>query len=160
MGKIKIKCQIRDLKSEVTCYVIVVDMSYNLLFGRTWIHRNSILPSTLHQVMKYADERERVRTLITVKHPFKVIENYFTNSLLYQDPLELADDPTPEDHNSDNETDTKQEPEEECLWEINPLVTNVDKLNFNNTANVEGEWFINENLDLTYFSALASILYR
>jgi len=31
-----------------------------------------------------------------------------------------------------------------------------DKLNFNNTANIEGEWFINENLDLTYLSALNS----
>ena len=56
MGKIKLKCQIGDLKSEVTCYVIDADTSYNLLLGRLWIHRNSIVPSTLHQVMKYIDE--------------------------------------------------------------------------------------------------------
>ena len=31
MGKIKLKCQIGDLKSEVTCYVIDVDTSYNLI---------------------------------------------------------------------------------------------------------------------------------
>ena len=31
----------------------------------------------------------------------------------------------------------------------------IDKLDFNTTANVEGEWFINEDLDLTYFSAFA-----
>jgi len=55
MGKIKLKCQIRDLKSEVTCYVIDADTSYNLLLGRPWIHRNSIVPSTLYQVMKYID---------------------------------------------------------------------------------------------------------
>ena len=30
-----------------------------------------------------------------------------------------------------------------------------DKLNFNNTVNAEGEWFINEDLDLPYFSVLA-----
>jgi len=29
--------------------------------------------------MKYADERERVRTLIAEKHPFKGVENYFTS---------------------------------------------------------------------------------
>ena len=98
--------------------------------------------------------------LIAKQHPFKGVENYFTDSLLYQDPLELAEDPTPEDLDSGNEADTEPKLEEECLWEINPLVTNVDKLNFNNTANVEGEWFINENLDLAYFSTLASILYR
>ena len=38
--------------------------------------------------------------------------------------------------------------------ELKSLVTSVDKLDFNNTANVEGEWYINENLDLTYFSVL------
>ena len=34
VGKIKLKCQIGDLKSEVTCYVIDADTSYNLLLGR------------------------------------------------------------------------------------------------------------------------------
>ena len=33
MGKIKLSCQIRDLKSEVTCYVIDANISYNLLLG-------------------------------------------------------------------------------------------------------------------------------
>ena len=49
------------------------------------------------------------------------------------------------------------EPEEdEYLWEINPLVTSIDKLDFDTTANIEGKWFINEDLDLAYFSALDS----
>ena len=83
MGKIKLRCQIRDLKFEVTYYVIDVETSYNLLLGRLWIHRNSIVPSTLHQVMKYVDEDENVRTLIAERHLFKGVENYFTDSLLY-----------------------------------------------------------------------------
>jgi len=60
MGKIKLKCQIRDLRFEMTCYVIDADSSYNLLLGRPMIHRNSIVPSTLHQVMKYIDEDGKV----------------------------------------------------------------------------------------------------
>jgi len=32
----------------------------------------------------------------------------------------------------------------------------VDRIDFNNIANVEGEWFINEYLDLAYLSVLAS----
>ena len=84
MGKIKLKCQIGDLKSEVTCYVIDIDISYNLLLGWPWIHRNFILLPTLHQVIKYADEWERVRTLIVEKYPFKGVENYFTDSLPHQ----------------------------------------------------------------------------
>jgi len=89
MGKIKLG----DLRSEVMCYVIDTDTSYNLLLGRPWIHRNSIIPSTLHQVMKYIDGSEKVRTLIAERHPFKGVENYFTDSLLYQDSLEMNKNP-------------------------------------------------------------------
>jgi len=39
--------------------------------------------------------------------------------------------------------------------ENNPLVTSADKLDFNTTINVEGEWFINEDLNLVYFSVFA-----
>jgi len=55
--------------------------------------------------MKYTNERGRVRTLTTEKHSFKGVENYFTNSLLYQDSLELTEDPTPEDHDFGNEAE-------------------------------------------------------
>jgi len=88
MGKIKLKCQIGNLRSEVMCYVIDADTLYNLLLGRPWIHRNSIVPSTLHQVMKYVDGDEKVRMLIADRHLFKRVEKYFTDSLLYQDSLE------------------------------------------------------------------------
>ena len=77
MGKIKIKYQIKDLRFEVTCYVIDADTSYNLLLGRSWIHRNFIILFTLHQVMKYIDEHENMRMLIAERHPFKRVENFF-----------------------------------------------------------------------------------
>jgi len=32
----------------------------------------------------------------------------------------------------------------------------IDELDFNTTANVESEWVISENLNLTYFSAFPS----
>ena len=47
-GKIRLRCQIGDLKSEVMYYVIDADMSYNLLLRRPCIHTNWIVPSTLH----------------------------------------------------------------------------------------------------------------
>src|SRR3954465_8138617 len=52
MGKIKLRCQIEDLKTEVTVYVIDADTSYNLLLGRPWIHKNhrSIHSSPGHEV--------------------------------------------------------------------------------------------------------------
>src|SRR3954471_9473059 len=84
IGKIKLRCQIGDLKSEVTVYVIDADTSYNLLLGRPWIHKNHIALSTLHQVMKYVDDQGQVYTLVAEQHPFKGVENYFTDALLYQ----------------------------------------------------------------------------
>src|SRR4051812_44770527 len=90
IGKIKLCCQIRDLKTEVTVYVIDADTSYNLLLGRPGIHRNHIVPSTLHQVMKYVDAQGQVRTLITEQRPFKGVENYCTDALLYQEAHEVV----------------------------------------------------------------------
>jgi len=157
MGKIKLRYHSGDLKSEVTCFAIDADTSYNLLLGRPWIHRNAIIPSTLHQVMKYVGRDEKVRTLIAERHPFKGDENYCTYSLLYQDSLEVDENPHPEELDSGNEADT--EPEEgEYLWKINSLVMRIDKLDVDTTADVKGEWFMNKDLDLAYFFAFASDL--
>jgi len=92
--------------------------------------------------MKYVDEDEKVIMFIAKRHPFKGIENYFTGSLLYEDSLETDENSHPKEPDSGNEADTAPK-EEECLWKINSLVTSIDKLDFNITANVEGEWFIN-----------------
>jgi len=88
--------------------------------------------------MKYVDKDGKVRTLLAERHPFKGVENYFTDSFLCQDSLETDENSHPEELDSGNEADTEPE-EEECLWEINLLVTSIDKLGFNTTANVEGE---------------------
>ena len=93
-----------------------------------------------------------MQTLIAERHPFKGVENYFTDSLLYQDSVEV---PQPDEPDSGNEADTEPE-KEECLWELEPLVTSSDKLDVNNTADDVGGWYINEKLDLAYFSACAS----
>ena len=156
MGKIKLKCQIGDLTFKVKCYVIDADTLYNLLLGWPWIHLNSIIPSTLHQVMKYVDRDGKVWTLIAKRHSFKGVKNYFTDSFLYQDSPEADENPQPEKPDSGNEADVEPEAEEECLWELNPLVISINKLDVNNTANDVGEWYINEDFDLAYFSVFAS----
>jgi len=42
------------------------------------------------------------------------------------------------------------------MWELNPLVMSINKLDVNNNADDVAEWYINEKLDLTYFSVFAS----
>lgn len=39
-----IRCQIGDLKIEVTCYVIDADTSYNILLEHPLIHANMVVP--------------------------------------------------------------------------------------------------------------------
>ena len=88
--------------------------------------------------MKYIGEDEKVRTLIVERHPFKGVENYFTDSLLYQDPLEADENPHPEELDSGNEADTEPK-EDKCLWKINLLITSIGKLDSDTTADIEGE---------------------
>jgi len=83
LGKIHLWCQIGDLKSEVTCYAIDADTSYNLLLGRSWIHANWIITSTLQQCFKYVDNTVMLRIVFANIQPFKGVENYFIDSLLY-----------------------------------------------------------------------------
>ena len=50
-------------------------------------------PSSPLLSIKSVDEDGKVRTLIAERHPFKGVENYFTDSLLYQDSLETDENP-------------------------------------------------------------------
>src|SRR3954470_17503669 len=121
MGKIKLRSQIGDLKTEETVYVIDVDTSYNLLLGRPWIHKNHIVPSTLHQVMKYVDAQGQVRTLVAKQHLFKGVENYFTDALLYQDVHEVVAQQK-EELELSNEANRESAPESDDgseEWELN-----------------------------------------
>lgn len=59
-------------------------MSYNILLGCPCIHANMLVPLTLHQCIKYCDEYGEVYTLVADKQPFKGMENYFMNAMLYE----------------------------------------------------------------------------
>ena len=41
------------------------------------------------------------------------------------------------------------------MWELDPLVTDINKLDVDNTTDDVGVWYINEELDLAYFSVFA-----
>lgn len=86
IGKIHIKCQLSNLETEVMCHVIDAHMSYNILLQQLWIHANLIVPSTLYQCFTYVC---RVKTVYTEKQLFERLENYFTNSILYQKEYEI-----------------------------------------------------------------------
>jgi len=53
--------------------------------------------------------------LIAEKHPFKGVENYFIDSLLYQDSLKTTENTSSEDPDSGSKADAEPELEKECL---------------------------------------------
>ena len=53
--------------------------------------------------------------MIAKRYPFKGVENYFTDSHLYQDSPETGENPKSEELDSGNEADVEPEVEE-CLW--------------------------------------------
>jgi hypothetical protein len=54
IGKIHIQIEIGELNSSALCHIIKAKTFYNLLLGRTWLHENSVVPSTWHQYLSIA----------------------------------------------------------------------------------------------------------
>ncbi|MBY3556128.1 retroviral-like aspartic protease, partial [Modestobacter lapidis] len=85
IGKIRFKLQIGDLISEVTVYAIKTPSCYNILLGRPWIHENGVVPSTLHQCIKFVGDDGLIHRVFADKKPFKGKEVHFADSQMYKD---------------------------------------------------------------------------
>jgi len=136
------------------CYIIDADTSYNLLLGRPWIHNNWIVPSTLHQCFKYVTV---VQMVFAEMQPFKGVENYFTDSLLYQENNELVKQPLPNDIDSGNKTDSESEEDALATFSMEPIVAYLDDPDCNNSTESKGEWVLNENVDFDYSLCLKDV---
>jgi len=134
----------------VTCYVIDADTSYNLLLGRPWIHANWIVPSTLHQCFKYVEDDTTVRTVFAEKHPFKGVENYFTDALLYQEVDKTLEESSPDDDDSGNEADSESEADMPAILVSKPVIACFNNPQCNTLSEDEGEWVINDNISFDY----------
>ncbi|KAI5348893.1 hypothetical protein L3X38_001780 [Prunus dulcis] len=79
MGIIKIELVIGDLKSNTLFHVIDAKTSYNLLFGRPWVHENGKVPSTLHQCSKFY--RGGVKKSLGKVKPFTEAKSHFADGI-------------------------------------------------------------------------------
>ena len=94
IGKIKFKLQIGDLISEVTLYAIKTPSCYNILLGRPWIHENGVIPSTLHECIKFVGDDGLMHRVFADKKPIKGKEVHFADSQMYKDEKEEKDEKT------------------------------------------------------------------
>jgi len=149
LGKIRLHCRIGSLKSEMTCYVIDADTSYNLLLGRPWIHANWIIPSNLHQCFKYVEDDVIVRTVFAEKKPFKGVKNYFTDALLYQKVSETSKDSLPDNNDSGNKADSESEGDTPATLVGEPIIAYFNP-QYNTPFEDENEWVINDTISFNY----------
>jgi len=150
LGKIRLCCRIGSLKSEVTCYVIDVDTSYNLLLGWPWIHANWIVLFTLHQCFKYVEDDATVRTIFAEKQPFKGVENYFTDALLYQEVGKTSKESSSDNDDSGNEADSESKTDMPAILVSEPVIICFNNPQCNTLSEDEGEWVINDNISFDY----------
>ena len=60
MGTFKIELLIGPTTFPILFQVLRIPTSFNLLFGRTWIHRARAIPYSLHQKMKFIHDGQVV----------------------------------------------------------------------------------------------------
>jgi hypothetical protein len=82
-----------DLKLETLCthvvfHVIDAATSYNALLGRPWLHDNQVVPSTLHQCIKYVDQSGETTRVFADKRPFTEAESFYADAKFYFEPVE------------------------------------------------------------------------
>lgn len=74
--------------------------------------------------MKYVNKHGEVQTLIANRHPIKGVENYFTNTLLYQDQLKAGQEL--ELPGSGTEGDADLESDDGCPWKLDHTVMDLE----------------------------------
>jgi len=89
--------------------------------------------------------------------PFKGVEHYFTNSLIYQADIEPLKQSFPNDVNSGNEADSESEEVVLATISVEPVVAYLDDFDYNNPVENEGEWVLNENIAFYYSLCLEDI---
>jgi hypothetical protein len=57
LGSITIKIQMSSFSFKARFFVIDSNTSYSALLGRPWIHKYHVVPSTLHQCLKFLDNK-------------------------------------------------------------------------------------------------------
>ncbi|XP_070019699.1 uncharacterized protein [Nicotiana sylvestris] len=74
-GEINLTMTIRLVDFEIVFQVVDMETSYNFLLGRPWIHTARVVPSTLHQMLKFEHDRQ------------EIIVHREDESSIYKDPL-------------------------------------------------------------------------
>ncbi|KAM2661242.1 hypothetical protein EV2_023578 [Malus domestica] len=93
MGSIALQMEIWELYSDALFHVIDADTSYNVLLGRPWLHTYGVVPSTLHQCLKFLVNGE-VKKVLADTDPFRGEEVNYADAKFYKQSKVTFSQPT------------------------------------------------------------------
>ena len=96
------------------------------------------------------DDKAMVRMVFVEMQPFKGVENYFTDSLLYKENGKVVKKMLHGDTDSGNEADSESEGDLEVSFEEEPIVAYLNNPDCNTPAEDGDEWILNENVNSDY----------
>jgi hypothetical protein len=120
-----------SLKAPTKFYVIDAETSYRALLGRPWLHSNQVIPSTLHQCLKYIENGKQKRIDGDVK-PFGVHEIKFNDAQYFLPksataPSRLITKIGQKPFNKGPKFDTSSGEEEEVKFNLKPRGTRAQR---------------------------------
>ena len=74
-GHVNVDLETGPLRAPTNFYMIDADVSYHMLLGRPWIHKNYAMPSTLYQHLKAIKDKKEI-LIPSMKAPFSQEEVY------------------------------------------------------------------------------------
>ena len=89
--------------------------------------------------------------------PFKGVENYFTDSLLYWEVNKEVKEPLPDDIDSGNEANSESKEDISATFAMEPIVAYLNDHDCNDSTENDGEWVINENIAFDYSLCLDDV---
>jgi hypothetical protein len=83
LGSITVKIQMSSFSFKVRFFVIEAKTSYSALLGRPWIHKYQVVPSTLHQCLKFVDGSGEQHRVAGNTNPYTIQEAHHADAKYY-----------------------------------------------------------------------------
>jgi hypothetical protein len=83
LGVITLKLQMAEYSFKVKFFVIEANASYSALLGRPWIHKYRVVPSTLHQCLKFMDSNGEQQRISGNTTPYTIQEVHHADAKYY-----------------------------------------------------------------------------
>ncbi|KAL0458912.1 UNVERIFIED_CONTAM: hypothetical protein Slati_0518400 [Sesamum latifolium] len=82
VGIIRLQLAMEDMISTALFHIIDAKTSYDMLLGRPWLHKNTVVPSTWNQCFKYC-HNGIVKKVLGDSKPFTEAESHFADTKYY-----------------------------------------------------------------------------